>query len=357
MRTVITFYDTTFKLSFQDVDLVKQWSSNWESYGWKVEVKNLNDARIADPVRYKRYREAKSLYIGCDSNASFLCYARWLPLLNGGFMVDSDVFNYGFTPNDYANLNLANGKVLHFGGGCPCATAGTAEAYEKYIKSFDDYISAPYMKGIPDGIVHDQSIINTRPELFDTSPYIVSFYPDTEDWDRYPLIHYTHNGKIPLPRSRHVHKIKPYKGFLPEIEIEAERRDIEAERLKIEAGRRTIEEEQQRIEAEKLEERRKELLLEVAYLKANVDSAYAWQKSWSKRSFRRWRGVKRNQTELEIERLDPATRGASIEDLEAELAQLKMNVDSAHLWQKSWFRRTFFRWHGAKHFPPKASLV
>jgi hypothetical protein len=209
---VITFYDPSTKL--KDPKLLNMWMRNWEYHGWEPEVKNLKDAFSVDPIRFKKWEKSTNLYKGSwDKKYIFICYARWLTMIReGGIMVDSDVFNYGFTPEDCGAIGL-NEKVIHLSGDCtPCATIGLSVAYEKYVQAFDDYNNSPYFHENLKEHVHDMHIISSREELFDSSVKICSLYGSDKSWENYPLIHFTH-GRVPFPRSRNIPRIKRFGGM------------------------------------------------------------------------------------------------------------------------------------------------
>lgn len=210
-NVVTTFYDPLDNL--RDDRLLELFKANWEYYGWIVKVVNLQSAKEADPLRYKRYEKSKTLYKGhCSRDYLFRCYARWLCMLKGGFMVDFDVFNYGFTPKMFADIVklCPIDKVIHFSGdSTPCAGYGSPKAYEQFVTVFDDFNKNPIES--TDRLkenIHDLNIIETRPDTW-FGVKLCGLYKGEEDGLKYPLTHFTH-GFVQYPRSERIAKIRDF---------------------------------------------------------------------------------------------------------------------------------------------------
>ncbi len=131
-------------------------------------------------------------------------------MLEGGFMVDFDVFNYGFTPKIFNALvqGRPKNKVIHLSGDAtPCATIGGTSAYAKYVECFDIFDKNPVYstEALMDN-VHDLNILDANPQVW-IGIKICSLYPIEKEWETYPLVHYTH-GHTKFPRSAEVPKLR-----------------------------------------------------------------------------------------------------------------------------------------------------
>ena len=165
LPVVRTFYDPLDYL--KDERLLELWRENWRHFGWETEVVDLRAAEAADPVRYARWESTATLYTAGDKrDYVFRCYARWLTMLQGGLMVDFDVFNYGLTPRMAEDIirAVSPDRVIHFSGDpTPCAEYGTAVAFEGYCKVFDHFIEKPALT--TDSLrehVHDLNILSVN---------------------------------------------------------------------------------------------------------------------------------------------------------------------------------------------------
>jgi hypothetical protein len=209
---VRTFYDPLDYL--KDQRLLDLWQENWRHFGWAIEVVDLTAARAADPARYARWESAATLYtVGDKHDYVFRCYARWLTMLQGGLMVDFDVFNYGLTPRMAEDIIRAApaDRVIHFSGDpTPCAEYGTAAAYEGYCRVFDSFIDNPALTTESlRAHVHDLNILSVNRHAWQPIK-MCSHYPKDPHWDCYPLTHFTH-GHVRYPRSARIPKLRRFR--------------------------------------------------------------------------------------------------------------------------------------------------
>jgi hypothetical protein len=135
-------------------------------------------------------------------------------MLDGGLMVDFDVFKYGLTPRMADDIIRAAppDKVIHFSGDAtPCAGHGTASAFETYCQIFDEFIAHPVTaKDSSWAHVHDLNILSVNREVRQPIK-ICSLYPMDPHWHCYPLTHFT-NGHVRYPRSARISKPRPFRA-------------------------------------------------------------------------------------------------------------------------------------------------
>ena len=118
MRPVVyTYFEPVPELPQDDeLSLIDVWKASWSAQGWQPIV--LSPMTIADDGYYAYYDK---LFTYPNVNAKkyeMACMLRWwwLRRVGGGLMVDYDVMNHGFKPDDL----ILEDSVLNLVR-CPCA--------------------------------------------------------------------------------------------------------------------------------------------------------------------------------------------------------------------------------------------
>jgi hypothetical protein len=88
---IYTFFDSTKP---EDLKLLEIWKKSWSAYGWNPVVLNIQHA-MQHP-KFKNYETTFSQFPSVDNDMS--CYYRLIAMIvvDGGFMSDFHVINYGF---------------------------------------------------------------------------------------------------------------------------------------------------------------------------------------------------------------------------------------------------------------------
>lgn len=188
-KIVYTYYDNVFdKLEGIDSQarLVELWKNNWASRGWKPVVLSKEDAK--KHPNYKKYlKRFKSYKTSNHPDYELACFLRWVALANlgGGYMMDYDVFNYGFKGCDETKLTFFAKDLV------PCAVYSSQQDLEKLLDLFMRYDG-------PTDHISDQNVIayyaNTI--LYDKDQFDVNCqyqcpeYLQEGNWMKYDLVHY-----------------------------------------------------------------------------------------------------------------------------------------------------------------------
>lgn len=119
--------------------LLEFWKGDWELKGWKPTILGEDDAR-SHGFFAEYYGEIKKIKTSNLHAYEKACLLRHLAMSarGGGLLVDYDVFNLDFRPED---LPPIPGPLI-LGLGVPCAVWGSAAAFEMLCKSM-----APHCEG------------------------------------------------------------------------------------------------------------------------------------------------------------------------------------------------------------------
>lgn len=213
--TVTTYFE---KLPGMDADndLLELWRKSWRNAGWEALVLAQRDAQAANPALCERILNSRELRRGpCPEGYNFACHLRWVAMqAQGGLMVDFDVLNNGFTPDDMRHLVEAEGKsraLFLSGTSCPCAVFATplrvSEMIEVILIHADQADSGAWQPGGFAGelsfVAHDQAIFERFGDRWKyLKPPVVVERGGTL-WEQAPLIHFC-NGATPGPRGKFI---------------------------------------------------------------------------------------------------------------------------------------------------------
>jgi len=202
---VFTYHDAAVGLTRPE--LIELWKRSWAKNGFDPVVIGPEEA-IQHP-NFSEFHAAVGRFPTTNPRAyEDACYLRWLAMetSGGGLMVDTDVMNYGFGPD---NLHLANSKGDPYSGmvclepsGVPCAVFGPREGYEYVWKKMRDIGSNSRLEHISDMTLFQL----TGPTCTcDCSEFMREWNGRVTSgriWHMFPLVHFSTGSMIRVGRSR-----------------------------------------------------------------------------------------------------------------------------------------------------------
>lgn len=185
---IYTYFDYLDAMN-EEEKLLELWAESWEYYGWKPVV--LDRTVAESHPRFKEWAQKFSQYPSINPKEYELaCYYRWIAMavVDGGFMSDIDVMNYGFRPPSHIAPNF----TLHQGH-IPSLVSASKEEYERIVNALatfnvnsaiydydpnrahisDMYIFKKLLKQVPPKILSDKFLFKRDKVLSHWSHEIV----------------------------------------------------------------------------------------------------------------------------------------------------------------------------------------
>lgn len=143
---VYTFHNAVPGIELRErYTMLKIWQQSWIKRGWKPIILTPIDAlqRSDYPKYFDKFFSFPTIN---PKEYEIACFIRWIAVLEAAkftnqpsLMVDYDVLNNGFYPEDLTIQPFARLPVSLCRGGCPCALFGFIAQFENLIKEFVDY--------------------------------------------------------------------------------------------------------------------------------------------------------------------------------------------------------------------------
>lgn len=171
------------------------WKENWERFGWEPIILNNNVAKLH--YGYRDYMDVVGKIPTVNMRSyEDACYARYMAIQfeGGGLLVDYDVVNLGFFPDDLPSLKFCDIWLMDRFK-IPCVTYGTDRAFDKLALHFQQIGKS--------GRFHKRH--NSDQTFIDKLDIPVwercCFYGEV-DWKQMPLVHISNNKRILLMGSK-----------------------------------------------------------------------------------------------------------------------------------------------------------
>lgn len=199
-----------------DLQLLDCWRRTWEHYGWQPEELTRAQATLRSPGAASRILASAELGRGpCPEGYNYATHLRWAAFASiGGLIVDYDVMNNGFTPDDLNRLRERHERERPiFLNACPCCCAVYAEPaaasrmlarilqHEEEARDAASKGAALEFRGELSFVCHDQAIFERFKDdwQYPEQSYVTEF--GVGDWRNAPLIHFC-NSRTKSPRGR-----------------------------------------------------------------------------------------------------------------------------------------------------------
>lgn len=145
MNIVYTYYEPVDQIDnrllniYTQYDLIKVCKESWLRNGWDdLVVLSHKDAQ--QHQFYEQYNAVIETLPSVNPNQyDYHCYMRWLAMaqIGGGLMIDYDVVNHSFSPQEYINLSdQKTDKIQIYQGHVPCVVNGTSDQYLSICEQF-----------------------------------------------------------------------------------------------------------------------------------------------------------------------------------------------------------------------------
>lgn len=181
--------------------LVALWQQSWHAQGWGTVV--FGEGTVREHPDYQKFKDRVATYPSSNPPGYDLaCYLRHLGMIQfgGGLLVDYDVMNRSFTPEDgeaaWERASASpNGVLMLEVFRCPCAIVATTTGYENICSKLTAHNPAGEQHTSDNNILsrYDDLEIGGQcaeflggGNLHDTSPEAA--------WRRSPLVHFSNNG-------------------------------------------------------------------------------------------------------------------------------------------------------------------
>jgi hypothetical protein len=178
--------------------IIELWKESWSKHGWNPIVLGARD--FLDWVDGPTY-DARIYNLPTINNPIYerACYRRWGVMANigGGIMLDYDVMNYGFTPDD---VRYIPEKCLMLDQNSPCAVVGDQIAFLSACRTFMDYqVKETDLAGrfphVSDMTISNSVRVSPESEIAScfvwSKPAMCCEFGDS-GWETSPLVHFAH---------------------------------------------------------------------------------------------------------------------------------------------------------------------
>ena len=206
--------ETSVNQSDDIEDLINLHVTSFSKYGW--EAIRLDESAAKKHPLYAIFDDCTTI-LGKSCNRweyTRACYMRWLAYATTGFpFADFDVINYGFTPEDAANIRASSkiGPNLISGAGAVGLVQG--DEYNEIMSTFISFIENPRIEGLIDSDdINDMNILREyRPNYYEAVPYNDPRWVKDYTlplWDIALLVHYPYHYTA-VPRSETIRRVRP----------------------------------------------------------------------------------------------------------------------------------------------------
>lgn len=189
MNNVYSYHEVVYR----DQDLIiEAWIKSWTKHGWNPVL--LNRAACGQCQDY--LARVKRHYSKSHEWYETACYARWVAMgFHGGLMVDYDVLNRGYTPEDHGNLSQSYPVFIGSNDHVPCFVAGRAAAFTEAARIF---MNAPVRKGEQTSdmlLIHREFVPGV-----DYTPGRIVVEHGAVGWEAAKLVHFS-SSTTPKPKA------------------------------------------------------------------------------------------------------------------------------------------------------------
>lgn len=175
------------KINPAALPVIELWRESWAKHGWDPIV--LGEKNFKEWYFWDEYDLAVTKLPTVNNHRyERACFRRWGAMaLHGGVMLDYDVMNYGFRPEQVPSTN----RCLLLDGDSPCVVWASAEDYERACNIFMAYQPTP---DDLEGVRPHTSDMHISTKLCGMGLFermrICREYKN-EGWETAPLVHYS----------------------------------------------------------------------------------------------------------------------------------------------------------------------
>lgn len=190
--------------------LLDLWRKSWEHFGWETQMLSKADALARNPEACAKIMASEELRRGpCPEGYNLATHLRWAAH-PGGLIIDYDVINNGFRPQDM--IALWDDAADHLGDvwmplflnvvPCCCAVYADPEQVDVLLAAILEHADNPdASEGERTFVCHDQAIFERFADRWAGVPQSLVTEYTLPGWREAPLIHFC-NSKTVSPRGR-----------------------------------------------------------------------------------------------------------------------------------------------------------